>query len=414
MEHQEQFSIIEMTNLEHKKNILDQALKETTDMINQQQIDKKNYLYMISRIEKDIIALKAKSNILQTSFEYKSKIDNSEEVLKRKKREEALQAKKGLKKLLNKFESVQKQRRKNINDLTYIIKENELAEKEKLQQQRKRLEIAEYSSNNNPDKDEKKFRHTLLINRLYGQILRMRMKNEMKKSINFEKAVCDLKNTTGISDIQEILKNFLTKENKYFLNQINLTQNEKKLQNLQKENINLKNIIKDKLKLVEKEATTKIINVEENEKKEIVKLKKEAEASTITNINCKKIEIELEEWIKKIKNNLQIQFTKLDEKILLEKLSLIDINEKEKSFVILSQIAKYLSEKFLDKKKKSISLKPYMKNFVTDSFFQKIVRVSPDLTKLSLDNDNSKTLKYEKNQLEQKESTDNGIIKKKK
>ena len=71
------------------------------------------------------------------------------------------------------------------------------------------------------------------------------MENEMMKSQNIEDAFKAIKTATGIVDVQEIVKKFLTREQTYSQLLVNVSESESKIDRLKRDNDELRNRLHD-------------------------------------------------------------------------------------------------------------------------------------------------------------------------
>ncbi len=101
---------------------------------------------------------------------------------------------------------------------------------------RRQSEIAEAAANENKDSNEIKLRENFMIQRMWSQYYKKKMNNEMKKSFAVEDAFQKIRSQTGNTDVQDIVHKFLTKEQTYAQLLTAVSENEKRLEDLRKEN----------------------------------------------------------------------------------------------------------------------------------------------------------------------------------
>lgn len=75
-----------------------------------------------------------------------------------------------------------------------------------------------------------------MVQRLWSSYLKRKMEKEMKRTYDIEDAFQKIKAATGCSDVQEIVHKFLTKENTYSQLLMAVSDNERKIDNLRREN----------------------------------------------------------------------------------------------------------------------------------------------------------------------------------
>ena len=70
--------------------------------------------------------------------------------------------------------------------------------------------------------------------------MRKKMEKEMKNSFQINEAFKDIKTATGVTDVQEMVKKFLTREQTYSHLLMNVSESERKTDKLKKENDELR------------------------------------------------------------------------------------------------------------------------------------------------------------------------------
>jgi len=83
--------------------------------------------------------------------------------------------------------------------------------------------------------------------------MRKKMDKVMKQSQKIDEAFRAIKTETGIGDVQEMVKKFLTREQTYSLLLVNVSESEKKIDKLKKDNELLRSRLYD-LKIDDSEA----------------------------------------------------------------------------------------------------------------------------------------------------------------
>ena len=71
------------------------------------------------------------------------------------------------------------------------------------------------------------------------------MEREMKNSIQINEAFKDIKTATGVTDVQEMVKKFLTRESTYSNLLQNVSDSERKTDSLKKQNDELRNRVNE-------------------------------------------------------------------------------------------------------------------------------------------------------------------------
>ena len=76
-------------------------------------------------------------------------------------------------------------------------------------------EIAEAAANENKDQNEVKLRENFMVQKMWSQYYKMKMNKEMNRSHVIEDAFQRIRSQTAITDVQEIVHKFQTREQTY-------------------------------------------------------------------------------------------------------------------------------------------------------------------------------------------------------
>ena len=77
---------------------------------------------------------------------------------------------------------------------------------------RRQQEIAEMAANENKDQNEIQMQEKFLVQKLFSAFLKKKMDKEMKKHQRVEQSFQQIRTATGLSDVNEIVHRFLTRE----------------------------------------------------------------------------------------------------------------------------------------------------------------------------------------------------------
>jgi cell division protein FtsB len=97
-------------------------------------------------------------------------------------------------------------------------------------------ELAEAAANENKDADEKQMRKEFMFNKLWNAFIRKKMEKEMKESAHIDDAFKAIKTATGVTDIQELVHKFLTREQTYSELLVAVADSESRIDKLRREN----------------------------------------------------------------------------------------------------------------------------------------------------------------------------------
>ena len=137
------------------------------------------------------------------------------------------------------IEKEQKDRQERIVELQKCIKNKEESVQRRIERQRRNAEIAEAASNENKDSSELVLRQQLFINKLWNTFMRKKMDKEMKRSQPIDDAFKQIKTATQVSDVQELVRKFLSREQNYSQLLTNVSESESKIDKLKLNNESL-------------------------------------------------------------------------------------------------------------------------------------------------------------------------------
>ena len=219
--------------------------KSTCAAIDEENLTQATYKYMLDRLEKDYIACKIKSSELDSSIKSKKSILDIESQKQRKTKEERLQAKAIFDNLMKNIELEQKDRQERIFELQKCIQNKEASVSRRIERQRKNAEIAEAAANENKDSSELKMRENLYTQKLWNTYMRKRMEKEMRNSAQIDEAFKNIKTATQVTDVQEMVRKFLTREQTYSSLLKTVSESEAKIDHLKRSNEELRSQLHD-------------------------------------------------------------------------------------------------------------------------------------------------------------------------
>jgi len=226
--------------MQAKLEMLEESLGETRYKIEEEQFTKHSYLHMLDRMKKDFIASKIASSENELSLKNKVNVLNSEESKQRKIKEERLQSKAIFDSLMNNINKQQEDRQERIKELMKCIKNKEDSVQKRIDRQKRNQEIAEAAANENKDSSEIKMRENLYIQKLWNSFMRKKMEKEMMNSSQIDDAFKQIKTATGVTDVQEMVKKFLTREQTYSQLLVKVSEFERGIENLKTDNDTLR------------------------------------------------------------------------------------------------------------------------------------------------------------------------------
>ena len=361
---------------------------------------------MLDRMKKDLIALQLKSNDLIESLKSKRTIMKDELNKDRKSKENKLQSKYRLDHLMKNIEREQDKRKERIESLQTSIKNKEEALQKRMDRVQRQSEIAEAAANENKDQNEVKLRENFMIQKMWSQYYKMKMNKEMKKSFVIEDAFQKIRSQTAITDVQEIVHKFRTRESTYAQLLQLVDGHEKRLERLRVENEDKLETIK-KLKMehnaqvkakVPTKANAKSADTSESE---ILKLtssiqRMEKELETLNN-RRKKIHLVTDQvggWSSRVVSKLNSQLLGNESppsKSSIPKNSLTSLFDQISDIVIKSidEITSTTSVAAGQAEELSMAMtKDFLKDLENEEFFSKNFRVRPQSGTNNVDQEN--------------------------
>ena len=130
----------------------------------------------------------------------------------------------------------QRHREERIESLNKSIKNKEEALQRRMDRVARQQEIAEAAANENKDSNELKMLESFMVQKMWSQFMKRKMDREMKRTYEIEDAFQKIRASTGLTDVQEIVHKFLTREQTYSHLLMAVSDNERKIDNLRHEN----------------------------------------------------------------------------------------------------------------------------------------------------------------------------------
>lgn len=211
-------------------------------------------------------------------------------------------------------------------------------------------------------------RENFTLNKLWNAFIRKKMEKEMKESAHIDEAFKKIKTATGVTDVQELVHKFLTREQTYSELLVAVADSENRIDKLRRENEILR------ARLNELKISADDVEGATHESAEITKLRNESE------------EIKREEAIKKDNYNVEIVqdlvdgwarkvIVKVDDEITDRQVAELDIVEvlERVCQIVLSNLEEYENDNEDDMGPSSNMIN----DFLTDDFVNKNIRVRP-------------------------------------
>lgn len=233
----------------------DTNLKEVQQKLLEVSSTKRTYEYMLDRVKKDHLINQKNSISVDRKIERDEVlIEKNREMLIKRKREEA-ETRHAISVINHKLKEQQDQRDDEMSRLEDIVRKRRELEAKRKARLEKQKEVAENAITQNKDLNEQKWRRLLLVHKFLAFFLRKKMEREMKRFSTVEDAYRRIKASTGISDPEEIVKKYFSREKSYSELLLSIAKAEKKLEALKKDYAVIcedKKILKEELMRLER------------------------------------------------------------------------------------------------------------------------------------------------------------------
>lgn len=365
-----------------RKQQIENAIKVTNKKTNEELMNSRIYSHMIERIKKDLIAMEIKKKNLETSLRNKQVMYEEQKEKLRKAKETKLQSKNIFDNLVKNLYDERNEKKKRIEMLVKSINNKHDNVKRRADRIHRQNELAEAAANENKDADEKQMRKEFMFNKLWNAFIRKKMEKEMKNSAHIDDAFKAIKTATGVTDIQELVHKFLTREQTYSELLVAVAESESRIDKLRRENEVLRARLNE-LKIGAEDIADAPQESEEIKqlKREYEEIKREETLKKEKYYNVEIVQDLIENWARKI-------IVKIDEDVSDDKAHDMDIVEifNRLSTIVVGNLEEY--EK--DDEEDFGPASNMMNDFLTDEFIQKNIRVRPNSGKTEADVDKSR------------------------
>lgn len=231
------------SSIESKIQTTKESLEITKKQHKQEISDYKSCLHILDRMKKDKIAMEIRANTIQSSLKSTRLVLNSEVKKSQQSKEANFQSKMILMDIRKTYSQSKRKKDDYVINLERELKSREDVAARREDRQKRQMEIAEAAANDDKDSPEVKLREQLLLYKMWLNFLSKKLTGEMKQAIDVERAFSKIKSATGLSDVNDIVEKFLTREQSYFMLLKAVNDAEKKLKNLTKENRTAKEML---------------------------------------------------------------------------------------------------------------------------------------------------------------------------
>jgi hypothetical protein len=362
------------TALNRRTEQLKEAIMNTISNQDSELLAQRCYEHMLIRMRQSLLIIKINSRKIEESLSNKGTILDEEQSKEIKNKEQLKQSQNVLKTLMDHVDKDNKNRSERIEGLRRTIHNKEDAVSRRLDRLQRQKDIVEKAADNQ-EQSEVKLRENLLVQKFWNSFLKRKMGKEMEANSQIEEAFQKIRTATGITDIQEIMKKFVSREQTYSQLLFLVGENEKKLNDAKQRN-------KD---LTEKLNQARIINADDKSSEESTDVEDIYKEIDSFQHDLKKVSIkhqsthivlgQLSEWVLKIMSKVEkiLSKTKCDD--ILSKSHAADCKDP---ISIMAALADMITETFSKVGFADVSnynIKNYAEGLRSNAEFQKMVRV---------------------------------------
>lgn len=233
----------------------DTNLKNVQVKLQEVSSTKRTYEFMLDRVKKDHLINQKNSVSVDRKIEKdEALIEKNRELLIKRRREEA-ETRHAISVINQRIKSQKDQREEELDRLKEIFNKRKDMEMKRQNRIEKQREVAENAITQNKDLNEQKWRRLLLVHKFLSFFLKKKMDRELKRFSTVEDAYRRIKASTGISEPEEIVKKYFSREKSYSELLLSISKAEKKLESLKREYQVIcedKKILKEELMRLEK------------------------------------------------------------------------------------------------------------------------------------------------------------------
>ena len=229
-----------LSKIDQLQTTLSQHRKKHEDEI----MCKKSYLYMLDRMKQEKISMEMKSKSLQTFLKSTNYTVDRETDKFRKIRENKYKSRLMLQEIKETLAVEQRRKNEKITQLENSVRQRQELAYKREERQRRQAEVSEAAANDDKDSQESKLRENILLHRMWFNFKCSRFQNEVKKNQPLEQAYKMIKSYTGLYDVNDIVERYLTRENNYTNLLSAVSEAEKKLEQLKRQNDEIRQQVK--------------------------------------------------------------------------------------------------------------------------------------------------------------------------
>ena len=187
-------------------------LESNKKKLEEEMANEKTYKHIYNRINEERITLEVKSNQLHNQYKSVLQVFETEKSKCRKNFEAINASRNSLKCLKSVISYDNKQKQERISSLEKTALSRKEAAERREDRIRKIAEIADVAANENTDTQEISIKQSLLLHKIWHSYLKYKLDMKLKGAIEIEDAYQSIRSATGLQNINEIVNNFIGKE----------------------------------------------------------------------------------------------------------------------------------------------------------------------------------------------------------
>lgn len=236
-----QLAAVESTAESRQKRLMEQIqekeeeIKRTKELQAKAKDERYIYEHVLERMKKTKVHLDMKSHQFDDELKNRQFVVKEQLQRMRKSQGNSFIARQAVEVARHLFSKEEKQE----EDQTLELERNMRNRKEMASRREDRVvrqaEIAEQAANAQQDPEETRLRQGYLLHKFWWHALQRKLEKDKAQSIEIEEAFQSIKIATGLSDVQEIVEKFLTKEQTYSRLMQAVTETEQRVEQLKQD-----------------------------------------------------------------------------------------------------------------------------------------------------------------------------------
>lgn len=181
----------------------------------EEEVYARSYMHILNRMREEKLILDKQARVRQDELGTKKQVLTIEEQKTRQAYENQLKSRIELKDLKYQLETEKKQQDESLMLIEKKALEREHALSRLEERTRRREELAETARNEASSQETAELRQSLQVHRFWYLMVNKRISFELERGSDIEKAFQKIRVATGLHDIEEIVRRFLTRERSY-------------------------------------------------------------------------------------------------------------------------------------------------------------------------------------------------------